>query len=375
MSDAKAVIAELRKKLESRYKDTEGLFPDYSKKSRIEVVPSSSVILNAVTGIGGFPRGRVTEVFGGFSTGKTTIATQLVAELHRHDPASVALYLDYEHAFDMVYAKKLGVDMSPDRFVFVQPETFEQGHTILDEYLNAGVIDLVIVDSAAAMTPQQELEGDADATTRLGLQASLMARLLSRVTKQLKLGKKPAMVVLNQTRAVIDIANPRNSGVDAAGGSAMKFYTSIRLKLEIQRSEGESKRGTKGTDQVFTRSWIRVTASKNKLAPPFMRGLLAIDYGKGVNNVASVAELAESKLGLMSGAGFFKYESKTPANSFSLRGREALIQLLEQRPEVLVELEQKIAKAMEEDMLKETGIVLKDASVAPAHGGLVITEG
>lgn len=361
MASSIDLINRVRNSLEKKYKDSTELFPDFTSIKQIEVIPSPSAIINAITGIGGLPRGRVTEIYGPFSSGKTTIATEICAEAQRSDPNAVALYVDFEHAFDASYAHKLGVNLNPDRFVFAQPEYFEQGAQIIDNFVEENLVDIVVIDSAAAMTPKSEIEGefDSDGGTQKGAQAALMSRFLTVLTKKIGRGRKPALVLINQTRAVINIGGrPQKNAPkeQSAAGNAIKFYTSLRLELEIVGSEGDENRGTKGTDQVYTQNRVRVTAVKNKLAPPFVRGILTIEYGKGINNIASIAELAEAKLGIMSGAGFFKYEGDSPKTSFSCRGRDAFIGILEGNPDTRKEIERKVLDAIKADHAKSLGI-------------------
>lgn len=356
MSSARDLIAQVKRTLEKTYKDSTELFPDFTSIKEIAVISSNSAVIDAVTGIGGFPRGRVTEVYGPESSGKTTFAIGAAVACQQQD--GVVLYQDFEHAFDAGYAHTLGLDLSPEKFVFCQPEHFEQGASIADAFVEAGLVDLIVVDSAAAMIPRDQLEGKADDKARIGLQAQLMSQFLSRMTKKIPRGRKPAMVIINQTRTKIDVNNPRNTGPDSAAGLALKFYASIRLSLEITRKEGESQRNSSGTgtDQVYTQNRVRITAVKNKLASPFIRGTLVLEYGRGINNLVSVAELAEAKLGIMSGAGFFKYQGDTPQTTFSCRGREQFVALLEANAELLAELEAKVLDAIKADHAKALGL-------------------
>lgn len=356
-------IDDLRKKLEKRFKDSTEIFPDFTSIKQIDVIPSSSAIIDAVTGIGGFPRGRVTEIYGGYSTGKTTLATQASAVIQTIGPDQVVLFMDYEHAFDAAYAHKLGVNLDPNRFIFCQPDSFEQGDLIMDSFVSSGLVDLIVVDSAAAMTPAEDLEGKVDSTGRIGLQAQLMSRMLTRMTKKISKGRKPALVILNQTRTKIDIKNTRNTGEDSAAGNALRFYASLRLKLENISGEGEEGRSTKDvTDRLYTRNKVRVTAVKNKLAPPFIRGTFFIDYGRGVNNIVSIAELAEQKLGIMSGAGFFKYAGDKEETSFSCRGRDEFHRILAERPVLMKEIEGKVLAAMREEQAMSLGVTVIDTT-------------
>lgn len=382
--DLKAIEA-IRDLLEKRFKDSAELFPDFTTAKVINVIPTSSAILNAITVVGGFPRGRVTEIFGPESTGKTTIAIEAAVAAQAAFPDLAVLYLDFEHALDVAYAHKLGLNLNPGRFIVAQPDSFEQGFEIVKSFLvdektqvSKNLLSLIVVDSAAAMTPKAELMGDVDAPGRLGLQAQLMSRFLASVTKWITKGTKPVLLVLNQTRTKIDLSNPRNTGQAAAGGNALKFYTTIRLSLEATRGEGEegrSKDPSRGTDQVFKRHRVRVTAIKNKVAPPWVRGTLVFEFGTGINNLMSVAELAESKLGIMSGAGFFKYVGDTPETSFNCRGRELFIAALEKSPAILKELEKKVLAVIRVEHSKALGLAdIKQGGAAKEVEGEVLLE-
>lgn len=347
-------IRDLQRKLETRFKNSTEIFPDFTTIKQIEVIPSGSAVIDCVTGLGGFPRGRMTEIYGGYSTGKTTLAIHGAVACQKQ--GGVPLYIDYEHAFDAAYAHNLGLDLNPGKFIFCQPDYFEQGDIIADEYIVAGLVDFVVVDSAAAMIPMEDLEGKIDSTGRIGLQAQLMSRFLGRVTKKISKGRKPALLVVNQTRMKIDIKNSRNNGEQSAAGSAIKFYASLRLALETVAGEGSEGRGSGVTDQVYTQNRVRVTAIKNKLAPPWIRGQFAIEYGKGVSNVISIAELAEQKLGIMSGAGFFKYEGDTPETTISCRGRDVFCHAVRTNPALLKELEQKVLSHMRSEQAMTLGV-------------------
>lgn len=184
-----------------------------------------------------------------------------------------------------------------------------------------------------------------------------MSKMLARLTKKISKGRKPALVMINQTRSRIDTKNAKNNGEQSAANSAIKFYSSLRLQLEIVVSEGDENRSAKdATDQLYTSNRVRITAIKNKLAPPWMRGQFTLKFGKGVDNLVSVAELAEQKLGIMSGSGFFNYKGDTPATSFACRGRESFQALLQENPALLKELEAKVLAFMKEEHAKSLGI-------------------
>ena len=386
MATAIELITSIRKTLETKYKGSTELFPDLLSSKAIEVIPSPSAIINAITGVGGLPKARVTEIYGPLSSGKTTIAIEICAAAQQADSEAVALYLDYEHAFDARYAHTgLGLNLDPSKFIFAQPEYFEQGAQIIDKFLDEGIVDIVVIDSAAAMTPKSEYEGEMDQEggTQKGTQATLMARFLSIVTKKLNRGRKPPLVIINQTRAnfVIGGRPQKNPSKEKpAGGNALKFYTSLRLELEPVGFEGDEERGSKGMDQIYTRTRIRITAVKNKVAPPFMRGKIVIDFGTGINNIESIADLAEAKLGIMSASGgFFQYKGDSTATSFSCRGRDAFRDILKSDPDISNEIEEKVLEAIKQEHAKALGIgtikVQGQAKRIESEAGTLVLEG
>lgn len=381
-----ATLDQVMARLEAVYKDDTELFPDLTAAKQIDVIPSPSAIINAISGIGGMPRGRMVEIHGPFSSGKTTIAIEECVACQQADPGHRVAYIDFEHAFDAVYGRKLGLNLGKDQFIFAQPTYFEQGAEIIDMLVSNNLVDMVVIDSAAAMTPKADLLGeiDKDGGGQKGTQAALMARFLDRITKKLNRGRKPCLVLINQTRAVINIGgrpDPRAEKEQAAGGNGIKFYASQRYKLEIISQEGDENRNTggKGTDQIYTQNRVRVTCVKNKLAPPFMRGSLVIEYGKGINNILSIGELAEAKLGIMSGAGFFKYEGDKPTNSFSCRGREAFLEMLGSNPDLQQEIERKVIEAIQAEHaaslgLEKISVAGKAKEVQSTAGTLTLTD-
>jgi len=383
MAQAAELITQVRKKLELKYKGSTELFPDLISAKKIEVIPSPSAIINAITGVGGFPKARVTEIYGPLSSGKTTIAIEVCVAAQRADPEAICVYVDYEHAFDARYAHALGLNLDPSKFIFSQPEYFEQGAQVIDKFLDEGIVDIVVIDSAAAMTPKSEFEGEMDQEggTQKGTQAMLMAKFLSVVTKKLSRGRKPPLIIINQTRANFVIGGRPQKNMPKekpAGGSALKFYTSIRLELEPVGMEGDEARGTKGTDQVYTKTRVRITCVKNKVAPPFMRGKIVIEFGTGINNIESIAELAEAKLGIMSGAGFFKYDGDTTATSFSCRGRDAFRDKLKSDPDTCNEIEKKVLETIKEEHAQALGIgsikVAGTAKQIEAEAGTLVLD-
>ena len=187
---------------QKKYK-TEGLYQDFTINRDVPVIPWPTVLMDVVSGIGGLPRGRVTEIHGAFSTGKTTLATQVAASCQSISPDQTVLYLDTEHAFDANYASALGVDLDPSRFIYYQPTYLEQAGQIIIDYVEQQSVDLIIIDSIAAVETKLQLEGefDSDSGTQKGSQSQVMAQFLTKITKTISKGRKPALLLLNQMRA------------------------------------------------------------------------------------------------------------------------------------------------------------------------------
>ena len=260
-------------------------------------------------------------------THNTTLAIETLASAQKQ--GGVGLFVDFEHAMDARYGRALGLSLDPSLFIYAQPEYLEQGAQIVDEFVSNSLVDLVVIDSVAAMMPKSEFEGEPDPSggTQKGQQALGISQFLSRITKKISKGRRPALVLLNQTRSSMDFTRTRLHSTDqAAGGKALRFYTSLRLRLEVLKSEGADQRNQRSPiDQTYTQNRIRVEAVKNKIAPPFVRGKIIIEYGKGINNPASIAELAEEKLGIFSGSGFFSYQGLTQETTVQGRGQRALL--------------------------------------------------
>jgi recombination protein RecA len=346
-------ILSIRKKLEKHY-DSE-LFPPFDASRPIDVIPSPSAIINAVTGVGGTPRGRIVEILGPEATGKTTLAMEYVAELHRRDPTACALYLDFEHTLDPGYAKALGIDLDPARFIFVQPDYFEQGDAILSSFLEADLIDIGVVDTLAAAMPLSQYQGEADPGAGegkskdpyVGLHARTCSRALNQWKTKIARGRKPALVLVNQVRKKFSFTGYGSAVEEGTGGLAPKFYSTIRLSLEPARGEGKEERDTKAAvDQLHQRVRVRVTAIKNKVAPPFRRGTMVIEFGKGISNAQSTIDLAIMYLGIKNGS-WFKYDGDTDETSFSCQGRGSLVDLLKANPATQRELELKALEKLQ----------------------------
>lgn len=286
----------------------------------IDVVPSGSILLDEALGIGGYPRGRVIEMYGPESSGKTTLALHAVAEAQKL--GGIAAFIDAEHALDPVYAKNLGVNI--DELWVSQPDTGEQALEICENLVRSGAVDIIVVDSVAALTPQKEIEGEMGDSV-MGLQARLMSQALRKLTAIV--GKSKCIVVfINQIRMKIGVmfGNPETT----TGGNALKFYSSIRL--EIRRIESIDGKGEE--DAVGNR--VRVKIVKNKVAPPFRKVELDIYFGKGVSSAASILD-SSVKHGLIDkrGAWYTRGDEKVG------QGKENAVAYIENNPAFKMELE------------------------------------
>ncbi|MCQ2613158.1 MAG: recombinase RecA [Treponemataceae bacterium] len=301
----------------------------------MEVVPSGSILLDEALGIGGYPKGRIIEMYGPESSGKTTLALHAIAEAQKL--GGIAAFIDAEHALDPVYAKNLGVNI--DELWVSQPDTGEQALDITESLVRSGAVDVIVVDSVAALTPQAEIEGDMG-DSHMGLQARLMSQALRKLTATI--GKSKCIVIfINQIRMKIGVmfGNPETT----TGGNALKFYSSVRL--EIRRIESIEAKGEE--DAVGNR--VRVKIVKNKVAPPFRKVELDILFGKGISSTASLLDAAV-KHGFIDkrGAWFTAGEDKIG------QGRENALAFLNQNEEYRNELERKVREKMFPGQVIET---------------------
>ena len=300
---------------------------------KVDAISSGSLSLDIALGVGGFPRGRVVEIYGPESSGKTTLATHAIAEAQK--AGGICAFIDAEHAFDKYYAEKLGVDT--ENLLISQPDNGEQALEIADNLIRSGAIDLIVIDSVAALTPRAEIEGEMG-DTAVGLQARLMSKALRKLTSTInKTGC--CCVFINQLREKIGVmfGNPETT----TGGNALKFYSSVRI--DIRRSS-QIKDG-----DVVMGNRTKVKIVKNKVAPPFRRAEFDIMYGKGISKVGEIIDLGVD-LGIIKKSGsWFSYGETRPG-----QGRDAVKNLLEDNPELMEELETGIKAALNAEVAEET---------------------
>ena len=293
----------------------------------IEVIPSGSIMLDEALGIGGYPRGRIIEMYGPESSGKTTLALHAIAESQKL--GGIAAFVDAEHALDPVYAKNLGVNT--DELWLSQPDSGEQALEITEQLVRSGAMDIIVVDSVAALTPQKEIEGDMG-DAQMGIQARLMSQALRKLTAIV--GKSNCIIIfINQIRMKIGVmfGNPETT----TGGQALKFYTSVRL--EIRRIESIEGKGDE--DAVGNR--VRVKVVKNKVAPPFRRTELDIYFGKGISRCASILDSAV-KHGIIDKRGAWFTQGETKVG----QGHENAVLFLEQNPDYTTKIESQLREML-----------------------------
>ena len=299
-----------------------------SAVEEVEVIPSGSLGLDIALGVGGYPKGRVIEIYGPESSGKTTLTMHAIAESQK--AGGIAAFIDAEHAFDAVYAKKLGIDV--ENLIISQPDNGEQALEIADNLIRSGAIDIVVIDSVAALTPKAEIEGEMG-DSKMGLHARLMSQALRKLTATIS-RTKCTVIFINQLREKIGVmfGNPETT----TGGNALKFYASVRI--DIRRSGSPIK---VGEDAVGNR--VKVKIVKNKVAPPFKNTEFDIMYGEGISKVGEILDLGvEFDIVKKSGSWFSYGDTKLG------QGRDAVKELLKDNPELLEELAEKIKVAIKE---------------------------
>lgn len=293
----------------------------------VEVIPSGSLGLDIALGIGGYPRGRVVEIYGPESSGKTTLTLHAIAEAQRG--GGIAAFIDAEHAFDRTYAEKLGINT--EELIISQPDNGEQALEIADNLIRSGAIDILIIDSVAALTPKSEIEGEMG-DSKMGLQARLMSQALRKLTGTIS-KTHCTCIFINQLREKIGVmfGNPETT----TGGNALKFYSSVRLDIRraAQIKDGDKVMGNR----------VRVKVVKNKVAPPFRQAEFDITYGEGISKVGELVDLGVEHDIVQKSGSWFSYDTTKLG-----QGRDAVKQLLKDNPELAEEIEKRIYEKLKE---------------------------
>ena len=323
--DKMAALQEALKKIEKDFGSGSVMRLDEAPELDIDVIPSGSLTLDYALGIGGYPRGRIVEIYGPESSGKTTLAIHAIAEAQKL--GEMCAMIDAEHAFDRTYAKALGVDMS--KLYVSQPSCGEEALDIAETLISSGSMAVVVIDSVAALTPKAEIEGTMG-DSRIGLQARLMSQALRKITSIVS-KTNTCVIFINQLREKIGVlfGNPETT----TGGNALKFYASIRLDV---RRTTQLKDGDEATGNM-----TKVKVVKNKCAPPFKKAEFVIEYGKGICRGTEVVDLAIDMDIINKSGSWFKYQGENIC-----QGREKLVQFFEDNPEWAEEIEAQVKENM-----------------------------
>ena len=294
----------------------------------VDVIPTGSLNLDLALGVGGYPRGRIIEIYGPESSGKTTLAIHAIAEAQK--AGGIAAFIDAEHAFDRFYAQKLGVDI--DNLWISQPDNGEQALEIADQLIRSSAIDILVVDSVAALTPKKEIEGDMG-DSAVGLHARLMSQALRKLTATIA-KTNTTCIFINQLREKIGVmfGNPETT----TGGNALEFYASVRLDI---RRVSPIKEG----DQVIGNQ-VRVKVVKNKVAPPFRKAEFEITFGEGISKVGEILDLGVQYNIIQKSGSWFSYDGQKLG-----QGRDAVKQLMKDNPELCEELEAKVVETIKNE--------------------------
>ena len=327
IEDKKKALSLILEKLDKTYgKGTVMTLGSDSVDASIEVIPSGSLGLDIALGVGGYPKGRIIEIFGPESSGKTTLTLHAIAEAQKM--GGTAAFIDAEHAFDSIYAKKLGINL--DELLVSQPDNGEQALEIADSLIRSGAIDIVVIDSVAALTPKAEIEGDMG-DSKMGLHARLMSQALRKLTGTIN-KTNCTVIFINQLREKIGVMF--GSPETTTGGNALKFYASVRI--DIRKSGSPIKNGEEAIG-----SHVKVKIVKNKVAPPFRQAEFDIMYGEGVSKVGEILDTAVDLDIIKKSGSWFSYGDTKLG-----QGRDAVKELLKDNVELVEELSEKITEAI-----------------------------
>ena len=322
IDDKKKALALVLEKMDKTYGKGTVMKMGDSAVEEVEVIPSGSLGLDIALGVGGYPKGRVIEIYGPESSGKTTLTMHAIAESQK--AGGIAAFIDAEHAFDAVYAKKLGIDV--ENLIISQPDNGEQALEIADNLIRSGAIDIVVIDSVAALTPKAEIEGEMG-DSKMGLHARLMSQALRKMNGSLY-KNKCTIIFINQLREKIGVmfGNPETT----TGGNALKFYASVRLDIRKQSQPIKD-----GEEAIGSR--VKVKVVKNKVAPPFKTAEFDIIYGEGISMVSELIDIAVQKEIIKKAGSWYSYNETKLG-----QGKDAVKLILKDNPEIVEEIKNQI---------------------------------
>ncbi len=325
--DKQKVLSAVLDKIEKDFGKGSIMRMNSESVEQVAVIPTGSVTLDHALGVGGYPKGRIIEIYGPESSGKTTLAIHAIAEAQK--AGGIAAFIDAEHAFDSFYASQLGVDI--DNLLVSQPDSGEQALEIAETLIRSSAIDIIVIDSVAALTPKAEIEGEMG-ESKMGLQARLMSQALRKLTAAIS-KTKTVCIFINQLRDKIGViyGNPETT----TGGNALKFYASVRIDIRKTSVIKD------GDEQLGTRTKVKVV--KNKVAPPFRKAEFDIMYGEGISKVGEILDLGVDYGVIKKSGSWYSYNDSKLA-----QGRDATKVLLEQNAELCAEVEEKVRVALKE---------------------------
>ncbi len=326
--ERKKVLEDALKRIRREYGEGSVMFLGERPVEEVASIPTGSIAVDRATGIGGIPRGRITEIYGPESSGKTTLALHVIANAQR--AGGVAAFIDAEHALDPTYARKLGINL--DDLLVSQPDSGEQALEIAETLVRSGAVDVIVIDSVAALVPEAEIKGDMG-DSHVGLQARLMSQALRKLTAATN-KSNCALIFINQVREKIGMMGYGGPQETTTGGRALKFYASMRIDI---RNAGQIK--GKGDERIGHKAKVKIV--KNKLAPPFREAIVEIYYGEGISREAELLNIGE-ELGLVKKSGsWYSYGDMRLG-----QGKENARQFLKENPELAREIEEKILEAI-----------------------------
>ena len=326
--ERRKALEDALKRIRKEYGEGSVMFLGEKPVEKVPAISTGSIAIDRITGIGGIPRGRITEIYGPESSGKTTLALHVIANAQKE--GGVAAFIDAEHALDPTYAKKLGINL--EELLVSQPDSGEQALEIAETLVRSGAVDVVVVDSVAALTPEAEIQGDMG-DSHVGLQARLMSQALRKLTAAVS-KSNCALIFINQVREKIGMMGYGGPQETTTGGRALKFYSSMRIEI---RNIGQIK--GKGDERIGHKAKVKIV--KNKLAPPFREAIVEVYYGEGISREADLLNIGE-ELGIVKKSGSWYSFGDLRLG----QGKENARQFLKENPEVAAELEAKVLEAL-----------------------------
>jgi len=326
--EKRKVLEDALKRIRKEFGEGSVMFLEEKPVEKVPAISTGSISIDRITGIGGIPRGRITEIYGPESSGKTTLALHVISNAQKE--GGVAAFIDAEHALDPTYAKKLGINL--EELLVSQPDSGEQALEIAETLVRSGAVDVVVVDSVAALTPEAEIQGDMG-DSHVGLQARLMSQALRKLTAAVS-KSNCALIFINQVREKIGMMGYGGPQETTTGGRALKFYSSMRIEI---RNIGQIK--GKGDERIGHKAKVKIV--KNKLAPPFREAVVEVYYGEGISREADLLNLGE-ELGIVKKSGAWYSFGDLRLG----QGKENARQFLKENPEVAAELEERVLEAL-----------------------------